>query len=335
MTNRARFVLRLWPLALLLALVLTAQSDQAAGAPAPSTTSSAAWTHTDLRHATPEQVRRSAAKVGILCSAKGTDPIGSAISVTVGASSQLGVLPETPAFQLACALDAPANTTCDAVRACELGSGVTPGLFPVCAGTVMVAKRTGSDGTFAANCKVFGEDCFETSIGGMCGSAACAPGETYSCSGNSLISCVRGVRLVSPCSTGQRCIEDPSGVVECRGTGPSCSTPGAGRCDGTATVTCITDAFGHGHEALRDCAPWGLECGVEQVQDLPPQAICVPSKQIECDPEKERATCRGKRLRTCVAGRFWDVDCRDLGFADCSSTGGALGEATCTGVKKD
>jgi hypothetical protein len=328
--TKARVIRRISLLGLLFGLAVGATPG--GGAPPTSSAnpakSSPSWIRTDLRTPTPEQVRRAAGRFAIACGKQTGQLLGNSISVAMADVALSGVLPEVAATQLACAFDAPVQATCADIQACEVGPTATPGPQAICAGSVLVATSLKTSAQLVSDCNLFGETCFTTDVGAACARGVCVPGETYSCSGNVMVSCVQGVRVASPCAPGLHCVSDCNGVVECRGSGSECSTS---RCDGNTAVTCPPDAYGKTHEARVDCSPWGLSCQVQSFKDLPVVARCLPADQEQCDPASFKTVCNRDLLRTCVLGRVTELSCADLGFAGvCAPGGGAEGEATCS-----
>ena len=315
---------------ILLGAVLLAGIGQAGDSGIVSADAGAAsLTHTDLRVPSPEQILRAAAKFGISCGATSKKLLGEVISVAVASVANAGTLGTVLAHQLACALDATPGTSCDRIKECEAGplANLTR---PTCVGSVAITMAPRSREPRAVNCAAYGADCYETELEAVCGLGPCKPGETYSCDGTSMVSCVHGVRAKTQCPGGDTCVTDLTrGLIECRGAGYDCS--GDDRCDGHTVVGCRKDALGHGHEARLFCGIWGLTCRVTQVPYHPTEAACVPRSQASCDPSTYHATCSGtSTLRTCVVGNVTDIKCSDLGYTGgCASSGGALGEATC------
>ena len=276
----------------------------------------------DLRLASPEQMRLAAAKTATACSSAIQEPLGVFVSGSVGAALINPVLPEQVASALACGLDAPPGTSCSAIGACTQGSVIPPTAMAICDGSAVLQKR--SDGKVArVDCSKFGGTCFDSDIGAMCGVARCDPGETYRCDGQSLTACVHGVRTRSPCGRGLVCGERDDHLIGCIGAGAACS--GADRCNGARAVRCVDESSTSGHEAVIDCGAMGLACAV----DAGGQANCLATPGT-CNTQSSPSKCVGSDLNVCVLNQWWSIGCSKLGPAGrCVPGVGVNGEAGC------
>lgn len=293
-------------------------------APKPSLPPSGAtrWVKTDLRTARVEEIRLAAVRLAHLCKAEAKSGVGVGVTGAVVIAANSRSLADAMATRLACALDAPRAATCDDIRAC---SGLTADrpVAPVCDSQTLIGPDARSPGALSVACSAFGQSCFTTAVGALCGVAPCADGETYACSKDSVIACVQGVRTVTPCGQGMTCGEqDGTRMIDCVGKGAACS--GTDRCDGEVAVSCIRNSSGSGKEARVDCAAWGLGCQV-----LGDNAQCIP-KAAECAVGKDVARCKGAALEMCVASKWWSVKCSSVSSGSaCKDGAGFGGEAAC------
>lgn len=218
-------------------------------------------------------------------------------------------------------LDAPGHASCDDLKSCAGAKSAVPSDVPVCDSQTLIGRSVKQARAVSVACAAFGEHCFTTRVGGLCGLGECEAGETCTCDGDSIIACVQGVRTKTPCGAGMTCGEQVgTHTIDCIGKGASCS---ADRCDGNVAVMC-EGASGAGREARIDCSKWGLACKVAGHK-----ALCVP-KQTGCDSSKDPARCKGSALEICVAGAWWDVSCSSLKTGtQCKSGIGCAGEAGC------
>lgn len=308
-------------------LVLGAASSVAcskdeAPADVPTSTGMTRWVKTDLRTAGLAQVRLGAARLAETCKSEASEGIGAAVSGAVGVAAMLPTFPETLATTLACALDAPRGATCSELSTCA-GKGATPGANPTCDSQTLLVRMGEKKVPAAIACAAFGEKCFTTRVGGMCGLSVCLDGETYDCDGDAIVSCVQGVRRRVPCGQGMTCgTQSGSGMTDCIGSGGSCS--GGDHCDGDTLVRCVRPPGGKGLEARINCKDWGLGCAASGGH-----AGCAVNA-TECASGKDLAVCDGKALKMCVAGHWWKVACDSLvAGTSCKDGAGASGEAGC------
>lgn len=285
--------------------------------PAPQPTGITRWVHSDLRQGSLADVRLAAARAAMLCKSEIQAGIAVPTTGAVMIAANLHSIPDTLATTLACALDAPANASCDDIKSCT-GATSSVGSAPRCDSQTLIAHSATGDKTVSVACSAFDEKCYTTRVGGACASGECKSGETYRCDGDTVVACTQGLSVRTPCGRGMTCGERAdTGIVDCIGKGPACQ--GGDRCDGNVLVKCEG-----GHEARLDCAAWGLGCKASGAT-----AICAMTHK-DCTPATDAARCKGTNLEICVAGSWWDVSCGSLQpGTSCQPGIGYGGEAGC------
>jgi hypothetical protein len=270
-----------------------------------------------------DRLRIAAARFATSCRSLITVPLGQVVSASVLFDVGAPSLDEVPASQLACALDMPAGTSCDALRACREGTVVPPSAMPICVGSDLLTKnREGVTGR--VDCTKFGGTCFNTELGALCGLGPCQPGEAYGCDGRATTACVHGIRSRAPCGRGMICGERSDHLIDCIGAGAACS--GGDRCDGTKAIRCVREAGGVGHEAVTDCGALGMGC---VLADPTAEAMCVPVAGA-CNTAQDAAYCTGGDINVCVLNQWWAVSCSSISASGrCVLGAGVNGEAAC------
>jgi hypothetical protein len=279
--------------------------------------------HSDLRLASADTLRRAALRLANACRAQNPEHMSIPATSVVQTAALAAVLPDALASQLACAIDLPLGTSCQDLLTCAQGNSAAFKGEPTCVGNDLESRS--KSGAFAQiHCADFGDSCFDTDLGGICGRGLCAAGETYACDGTGAVSaCIQGVRVRSLCGHGLVCGQRADHLLDCVGSGAACS--GDGRCSGTKAINCKKESGAPGHEATVECADFGMTCAI-----VPPtqQAICVPNP-TGCDIDTA-ASCIANDLNLCVAGAMWRVPCSQISLAGkCTAGAGAQGEAAC------
>lgn len=277
----------------------------------------AAWGTVDARLAAPDLVRRALIRYAVLCKT----PLPSAVAGgPMVAYANVGLVSGPAATLVSCALGAPAEATCEQLRACTGEQpGEPPPPKPACSGIHAVsAVSLGSPGQeqpfrVAESCLAQGGRCYTGEDTAFCAGDPCTPGETYACDAEGFVLCTEGVRLRSPCPMGTACGPSPgSGILGCTGTGAACSDDGSS-CEGTKRIACIRDSFGKGRKAEVDCAAFGLGC-IAQGSGAGASAACGITAPAQCDPLSTAWTCASGLVQACVAGQTFAYACADLGM---------------------
>jgi hypothetical protein len=211
---------------------------------------------------------------------------------------------------LSCLLGAPAAATCEQLTQCY-GAGGAETDVPTCDGSLLrtayLDQVTGTRQPVASSCRAVGGRCYNSPIGSFCGHGPCEAGQTYGCDGDAILACMHGVTVRTPCGRGMTCGRSAgSHVIDCIGSGPTCT---ASRCDGEVLRECIKDSFGGGREREVDCSELGLTC-----HDGGAASCVVPTATAECSASDE-ARCAEGRLKVCVAGKWAQVSCGELGLS--------------------
>lgn len=283
----------------------------------------AATTPPDYRVPTPDQVRLGAARGAVICRKQKPQRLGLAVTGAVQFAARFPSFPDSAASELACALQAPKLTTCDALDACAHVRQPLTSQISFCDGNDVIGIAKGKL-TARVHCKQFGEQCFDTDIGAVCSQGPCASGETYVCDGDVAEACVQGYKARTRCGRGRTCGARADGILDCIGAGPSCSGPPS--CSGTVAHNCVMPPGAmQGTDAQTDCAAFGLICAVSNAGSA---AVCVPRKD-GCNPETDKAYCKGTSINICVAGNWWSTPCSTLGALGLCAKDGMDGEATC------
>lgn len=284
------------------------------------------WASKDYRVTRTDDLVRAYARFSVLC---GIPYGGKLVTGGLTRAANQSVLMDAEATVLACVLGAPHDATCDQVVGCYGGRPSTgQGPVPYCDGDLLrgrvVTARSKESNEATVACKSQGGKCYTGPDGAFCGIGPCESGETYTCDGDSIISCVHGVRVKSKCGEGLTCGAAPgSGVLDCVPDGSDCK--GGARCDGGKLHQCFMFPFGAGRERAVDCSSYGLGCIMNEKNGT---AACA---QVANDCDVNSApSCDGAGLKMCVAGVWRSFTCEQLGISGAcqpSSTGVRCGTA--------
>lgn len=222
-----------------------------------------------------------------------------------------------------------ARADCAAVRRCEtglVGACTTNAPRGSCSSSLVLECTNGME--YAEDCSVggttWGEDPGGTCVVGVDGTAECGfgacpgGGPNGYCDRNTMVRCENGIVQRETCGVGV-CALGSDGLPECVGTGALCAQS---HCDGNTYVDCTA-----GRESRIPCgdgpipAVCGSDCYANPPSNPPcaPDAACIPSPRLSCDPLVHVDACAGTRLLYCD-GTERTVDCAALGFGTCVGT---------------
>jgi hypothetical protein len=145
-----------------------------------------------------------------------------------------------------------------------------------------------------------------------CASGTCEGTPASVCDGDVLVECFGNVEYRLDCGSSDRtCIATESAAL-CGLPGESCT---ASSCDGDVHVKC-DEYTGVVYDRVA-CAD--LLDGATCIDDTDGPRCALPSAEQECDDGDAR--CEGSTARSCLGGRWFDVDCSTFHDASCASGG--------------
>jgi hypothetical protein len=233
----------------------------------------------------------------------------------------------TPA-QLSCIAEA--GLDCDRALDCVSTPAPTPCPSPTwwCDGdTLRRCDAFRGDRVISEDCAAEGMRCVPVGSGARCGLAVCDVGTIAAdCLDNRVVSCI-GYTFSDGTSGGvvtpredcgdhdATCAIGPNGA-ECVGNGAPCTPfPGGGlACDGDVLVGCE-----NGYETRLDCAASGLHC-VTLTGSVPGagRIVCARQPEIVICGVIDFYACQGTTLYYCDENGNQSLDCKCLGYRDCS-----------------
>lgn len=218
-----------------------------------------------------------------------------------------------PASRITCLANATA-ADCDAARACfGYRLSTDPACVPGCADAdtyVRCVDGLRAETDCPASIYQLGDACI-TNGRSDCGGAACADGDTATCTGTVSSSCDSGITEETDCADRGLICNATTG--RCAGAASGTCTPDTpATCDGDTIVTC--DASG----VLRrqDCSVMGRTC-----VDGESTKICGYGSACPAD---ERPTCTGTVLAACIDGVRESIDCATIGATQCVDGGTSM-----------
>lgn len=269
------------------------------------------WAQKDFRLATREEILAAVVRFEMLCTKANASSMASGFLLEAANAT---TLQGPTATFLSCVLGAPAEATCDQIAHCT-GKSSAPGELarPQCDGGLLRYKQRharGKEQIVGVSCRALGQTCYQSKLGGFCGVGVCSPEEPYSCDGDSAVSCVEGIKTITPCGRGMTCGESPGNhAIDCVGKGDLCT--GEGRCDGDTLLRCPKDAWGKGREQAISCADFGLSCQSFKDGEGKAHARCSPPVQTSCKVG-EALDCDGEKIRVCANGTPTLLECKTL-----------------------
>lgn len=269
------------------------------------------WAQKDYRLADRSEILAAMVRFEILCTKANASQMASGLLLE--AANSTTIQGPTATF-LSCISGAPEEATCDQIAHCTGKSSAPSDLKqPQCDGGLLRYKQQrarGKEQIVGTSCRAVGQMCYQSKLGGFCGVGTCSTEEPYSCDGDSAVSCVEGIKTITPCGRGMTCGESPGNhAIDCVGKGDLCT--GEGRCDGDTLFRCPKDAWGKGREQAISCGDFGLKCLPLKDNDGNDSARCSPPVQTSCKVG-EVLDCEGENLRVCINGSPVIVGCKDL-----------------------
>jgi hypothetical protein len=144
----------------------------------------------------------------------------------------------------------------------------------------------------------------------MCSSGTCDGQDAYACDGDVVVMCMNDFEVRADCSEGDRTCIATEGDATCGVPGDSCVEDG---CDGDIHVQCESYA-----EVVFARLPCGdMIDGATCVEDADGPRCGLPSAEEECEDGATR--CEGSVARSCLGGKWFDVDCSTFQDGDCAT----------------
>lgn len=301
------------------AVWLAQRAPRATAAPTPSPRD---WAKQDLRVPSDAMIVKATLRHAMICN---LPPSGSVVAGLLARATNGPKLNPAQATSLACALGAPSGATCAQLGECT-GAGGPVGTQGTCDGSTLRVTTTHDQQPMAVACPAFGQACYFGSADAFCGDGLCDPFETYWCDGDTLVQCLSGVRVRTPCGRGMTCGRTASSkILACIGAkGNTCAKD---RCEGNVRLTCVADGFGGKTERASDCGAMGLACldaaspdGTRVVACVPPTPPGPDGCGVDVLP-----SCKDGKIAICGGSKRHTFSCEELGLSGtCSTAGGVI-----------